>query len=272
MPYALSRPFSILSLHTAFAEDRAIDFYFKGEMHDFWEVVYVASGKIGVTEDERVYELEKGDIIFHRPMEFHKVWSLGTKRPRVFTMSFKTEGEVPAAIGDGILHLNPVDESTYHSIFSTAEAILRSPSARSPIFEQKFTAELEAFIIHLAVESAADTTLLESPDALRYRKIIEVMQDHLSENLSVPDIARLCHMAPSTMKNAFSKFSDCGVRKHFVRLKLAAALPLLQKGHSVAEISEQLSFSSQNYFAMVFKTEMGLSPLEYKRKLLSANR
>ncbi|MBE7062166.1 MAG: helix-turn-helix transcriptional regulator [Clostridia bacterium] len=269
MPYSLRRAFSVLSLYSAFAEDRALDFYFKGEMHDFWEVVYVASGKIGVTEDERVYEMEKGDIIFHRPMEFHKVWSLGTKKPHVFTMSFKTEGEVPAAIGDGIIHLNPLEESTYKSIFSLAEALMHKLSSRSPVSEQNFTSALESFIIHLAVENAADPTLLESPDALRYRKIIEVMQANLSQNLSVSDIARLCHMAPSTMKNAFIKFSDCGVRKHFVRLKLAAALPLLQKGLSVADISEQLAFSSQNYFAMVFKAEMGLSPLEYKRKYLS---
>ncbi len=269
MRYDLHRSFSITGLQTAFAEERAIDFYFKGEMHDFWEVVYVASGKIGVTEDERVYELETGDIIFHRPMEFHKVWSRGTKKPRVYTMSFKTEGEVPPAIGDGILHLNPVDESTYLGVFAAASAILHTPSSRSPFYEQKLAADLESFIIHLAFESSADTTLLESPDALRYRKIIEVMQTHLSENLSVPDIARLSHMAPSTMKNAFAKFSDCGVRKHFVRLKLAAALSLLQKGYSVSGISEQLGFSSQNYFAMLFKSEMGLSPLEYRRKFLS---
>lgn len=266
MPCTINRAFSIRRLVSAFVEERAVDFYFKGEIHDFWEVVYVASGKIGVTEDERVYELSPGDIIFHRPMEFHKVWSVGPKKPKVYTMSFKTDGDVPLSIGDGILHLNPVDMESFLDIFKAAHLLINSPSSRSPLYEQRFSAGLESFIIHLACESTADKTLLESPDALRYRKVIEVMQAHITENLSVTDIARLCRMSASTMKNAFSKFSDCGVRKHFVRLKIATALHLLQKETSIAKISEQLGFSSQNYFSMVFKEEMGLSPLEYRKK------
>lgn len=268
MPYMLNRSFSIISLHTAFVEERAVDFYFKGEMHDFWEVVYVASGQIGVTEDERIYELEKGDIIFHRPMEFHKVWTRGTKKPRVFTMSFKTEGTVPPAIGDGIIHLNPAESSTFLNVFSAADMLLHSKFEKTPLVEQKFSSDLESFLIYLSCERTVDPTLSRSTDANRYREVIQVMQRHLSEDLSVDDIARLSHMAPSTMKNAFAKFSDCGVRKHFIRMKLAAAIPLLKKGVSIAEISEQFSFSSQNYFAMVFKSELGESPTVYKKKLL----
>lgn len=268
MPYTLNRSFSIISLHTAFVEDRAVDFYFKGEMHDFWEVVYVASGQTGVTEDERVYELEKGDIIFHRPMEFHKVWSRGTKKPRVFTMSFKTEGIVPPAIGEGIIHLNPAEASTFLNLFSAADMILHSSLPKNAVTDQKFTSDLESFLIYLACERTADPTLSHSADANRYREVIQIMQRHLSEDLSVDDIARLSHMAPSTMKNAFAKFSDCGVRKHFIRMKLAAAIPLLKKGVPIAEISEQFSFSSQNYFAIVFKNELGESPTAYKKKLI----
>ena len=266
MHYYLKRLFSVTSVNSAFVEERDVDFYFKGEMHDFWEVVYVASGQIGVTEDERVYELEKGDIIFHRPMEFHKVWTRGEKKPRVYTMSFKTEGELPENLGDGIIHLNPAEISTFLNIFSDGELILDETQKHDIILEQKFSCALESFIIYLSYERTADTNISQSADALRYRAVINVMQKHLSEDLSVDDIARLCHMAPSTMKNTFSKFSDCGVRKHFIRMKLASAIPLLKNGTPVADISRQLAFSSQNYFAMVFKSEMGVSPMEYKRK------
>ncbi|MBE7025932.1 MAG: AraC family transcriptional regulator [Ruminococcaceae bacterium] len=262
------RAFSVLQIMSAFEEERAVDFYFKGEMHDFWEVVYVASGKIGVTEGEQVYELEKGDIIFHRPMEFHKVWSCGPKRPHVFTMSFKTEGVVPSTIGDGILHLTPVDESTFLNVFASAHTLLHTPAQRSPLAEQKFTADLESFLINMACERIMDTTPLKSPDALRYGQVIKIMQKHITEDLSVSDIAHLAGLSPSTMKNAFAKFSDCGVRKHFIRLKIAAAIRLLEQDDAIGRISEMLGFSSQNYFSMVFKAEMGLAPMEYRRKFL----
>lgn len=266
MAYILQRNFSILSIHSAFMEDRETNFYFNGELHDFWEVVYVVSGTIGVTEDERVYELSEGDIIFHRPMEFHKVWSVGLKKPRVYTMSFKTEGMVPHAVGEGVLHLNPIEASRFSEIFHTANRLYYDPESRSGQKDQSFSSALENFILHLAENRTADKRILKSPDALRYREIIRVMQNHLSEDLSVSALAQLTHMAPSTMKNAFSKFSDCGIKKHFIKMKLAASIRLLENDMPISEISEKLGFSSQNYFSMVFKAETGLSPLSYKKK------
>ncbi len=266
MPYILNRSFSLVSIHSAFVEERDVDFYFNGEVHDFWEIVYVASGQITVTEDNRVYNLEKGDIIFHRPMEFHKVWSRGTKMPCVYTMSFKTEGQVPSAIGDGIIHLNSTEVSSFLNIFSDANLLLHSQDTHEYIVEQRLSSNLESFIIYLACERTADTTLSQSVDALRYHTIINMMKKHLCEDLSVNDIARLSHMAPSTMKNSFSKFSDCGVRKHFIRMKILATIPLIKKGFPINEISEQFSFSSQNYFSIVFKSEIGESPTEYKKR------
>jgi len=266
MAYKLKRSFSVISIHSAFVEEREVNFSFDGEFHDFWEVVYVASGQTDVTEDDRVYELEKGDIIFHRPLEFHKVWSRGDKKPRVFTMSFKTEGDVPSNLGDGILHLNSAEASTFLNIFSQARYLLHGKGEDNLIADQKFSADLERFIIYLSHETTADTTFSKAADALRYNTIINIMQKHLCEDLSVDEIARLAHMAPSTMKNAFSKYSDCGVRKHFIRMKLAASVPLLKRGDSISEISKFFSFSSQNYFTMVFKSEMGVSPTEYRKK------
>ena len=49
-------------------------------------------------------------------------------------------------------------------------------------------------------------------------------------------------------------------------MKINYSLSLLSEGYSVAEISRVLSFSSQNYFSMVFRREMGMSPSEYKKK------
>ena len=269
MHYFLKRSFSVTTVNSAFVEERNVDFYFNGEFHDFWEVVYVASGQIGVTEDERIYELEAGDIIFHRPMEFHKVWSRGNKKPRVYTMSFKTEGALPENLGDGIIHLNPAEASTFVNIFSDGNLILNKDSSHDTILEQKFSCALESFIIYLSYERTVDTNISQTADALRYSSVINVMRCNLSEDLSVEDIARLCHMSPSTMKYTFAKFSDCGVRKHFVRMKIAASVPLLKNGTSVAEISKRFSFSSQNYFAQVFKAEMGVSPMEYKRNFIN---
>ena len=48
-----------------------------------------------MTEDERVYTLKEDSIIFHAPMEFHRIKSAGGSSPSVRVMSFTASGELP---------------------------------------------------------------------------------------------------------------------------------------------------------------------------------
>ena len=48
-------------------------FNFVGEQHNFWELVYVDSGEVEITRDNEKVILRQGDIIFHKPNEFHSV-------------------------------------------------------------------------------------------------------------------------------------------------------------------------------------------------------
>ena len=64
------------------------DFVFKGESHDFWEFLYVDNGTVSVRSDEHWLTLNTGDIIFHKPNEFHAIRSIGKKSPNLVVMSF----------------------------------------------------------------------------------------------------------------------------------------------------------------------------------------
>ena len=53
--------------------------------------------------------------------------------------------------------------------------------------------------------------------------------------------------------------------EYFLQIKVLYAKKLLSNGMTVSEIAEKLSFSSQNYFSVVFKRKVGVSPLQYKK-------
>ena len=55
-----------------------------------------------------------------------------------------------------------------------------------------------------------------------------------------------------------------GVMSYFTRLKIRAAVALLEQGVSVREASDALGFVSQNYFCTVFTRIMGKSPKNFK--------
>lgn len=53
------------------------NFSFAGESHNFWEFICVDKGEVGVTRGKSYTILKKGDLIFHKPNEFHDVKATG---------------------------------------------------------------------------------------------------------------------------------------------------------------------------------------------------
>ena len=89
------------------------------------------------------------------------------------------------------------------------------------------------------------------------------MKENIHDDLSIDDIAKKCNFSSAYIKKIFAEFSDCGIHTYFIKLKIKEAIVLLKSGLSVGEVSEKLSFSNANYFAMCFKREMGASPTKY---------
>ena len=113
---------------------------------------------------------------------------------------------------------------------------------------------------------------MESPEretdtsrtAQEFTRVIEIMNEHINQNLSVPELAQLAQLSVSNLKRICQKYAAAGPAKHFMRLKMIRATQLLTAGQSVGEVSEQLGFSGQNYFSYVFRREMGESPTAFK--------
>ena len=58
------------------------DFKFPGESHDFWEFVCVDKGDVAVTGGDRHIILNRGEVAFHQPGEFHDVQGHRPQRPQ----------------------------------------------------------------------------------------------------------------------------------------------------------------------------------------------
>ena len=63
------------------------NFSFDGEKHDFWEMVYVDKGKVAIKREKKEEIFAQGEIIFHKPNEFHSIKALDSA-PNFFVVSF----------------------------------------------------------------------------------------------------------------------------------------------------------------------------------------
>ncbi len=90
------------------------------------------------------------------------------------------------------------------------------------------------------------------------------LADHVSEKLSLNEVAAKFGISPSYLSQLFSKYSDAGFNEHINILKIEAAKKMLREDKlKVYEVADALNFGSEFYFSKVFKKVEGISPSEF---------
>ena len=68
---------NITKVVTLFSLDIDKDYFFPGEKHDFWEIVYAEQGSSKIYAGAETMLLNQGCCVFHKPNEFHSVCGNG---------------------------------------------------------------------------------------------------------------------------------------------------------------------------------------------------
>ncbi len=242
------------------------DFYFAGEIHDFWEIVLVRNGEIISTGDDRVYRLKKGMAVFHKPMEFHTL-KVESNNTRLNILAFSASGEGMKQFENKCIELS-ADESvklgTVNNRFIAAVNSHIEGRIAEFIREGNFgVAALEELLLAISDRSYDREKTLTGKERL-YLSVIELMRENINKPLTVTEIAKLCNMSESSLKKLFRFYSDVGVAKFFLRMKLRRSMELFDEGLSVGEVCDMLGFSDISYFSSAFKREVGLTARSYK--------
>ena len=260
----VTTPFRIVSFFTAFGFEYAEDFVFKGERHDFWEVNFIKGGEATITRDENVFDLHGGNMIFHAPMQFHRIMSANGTRPTGYTFTFGTVGTLPDEIKRGFFYLNSKQLNEIEKIMSYLIPFVNNEE--NDMYDgQLVSSMLSAFIIKLARESSKNKEQT-TQGAIEYRQIVNLMKEKLSENLTLSQIAEQRNISVSYVKQLFSRFAGVSPIRYYTELRASEAARLINGGLSVSEVAEKMNFSSPSYLSSFFKKHFGLSPAKYKQR------
>lgn len=263
----LHRPINVTGLWGGLDDIYPSGYYFPGEFHDFWEIVLVRSGGMIATGDGRVYRLSAGDILFHKPMEFHTV-KIDDGGTRLMRISFSAVGEGMGHFENRMMTLHD-DEIGLFSIVTKrfAEAKKCHDTCDTEGFElagNSGAVMLETLLLSLANRQDAVNCNL-SPGEKRWLDIVSVMKDNIGEMLSVPELAARCNMGVSSFKKAMHSVSDVGAAKFFLGMKLRRVMEMLDSGSTLKEAAFSVGFTDMNYFSTVFRRETGMTAREYMR-------
>ena len=266
----ISRLISIESFYAAIEDTKPSTFVFAGEQHDFWEAVLVCEGEAVATGDERVYNLKAGDILFHKPMEYHRIAAYGGNPLHLKNISFTAKGEGMKIFETRMFTLNYQYLEQFEDVFEKIkEAIkLYRLNDENYYYHSNIAATAtEDFLLRLSSRRPTDN-IKPSKEASLYKKIVLTMNENCERALSLDELSSLCGMSTSNVKRIFSLFSDIPPAKYLLNLRIRKAAALLENGLSVGKVAERLDFSSTAYFCTCFVRELGLSPSQYKKQKL----
>ncbi len=254
------------------------DFSFEGESHPFWELVYVKEGSVGVAADERIYSLSAGDVIFHKPMEFHRIWSAENSSPNLNIITFEANGKKIKELEDltsrldasGIILLERcVELGKKAFVYNRGKVALEVYDER---ICQEYCNYLEIFLLSLVSRGSSEKLPIEvSYDSKLFSDIVLFLRDNVDEKLTVDNIADRFFVSPSRIKRLFSKYAGIGVINYFNNMKILEAQKLLREGMTVAETASRLGFANQFYFCNVFKKFSLITPSEFRRREMAEN-
>ncbi|MGD1821953.1 MAG: AraC family transcriptional regulator [Pleomorphochaeta sp.] len=259
-------------------------FLFKGESHDFWEFLYVDKGEVGITNGKLEYNLKQGDIIFHKPNQFHDVVCNGKISPNLLVIAFDTNDECMNFFKDKILKVDKKTSSYLNTIISESNKAF-STNLADPYYKEltlktnypEFSLDLirlslETFLIKLMITNNERTNTIsihEKENSRRVQLVIKFLESKIKENITLEDICIHCSMSRSLIQKLFKDETGWSVMEYFYRLKIEEAKHLIREETiNFTQIADNLGYSTIHYFSRQFKKIVGMSPSEYSKSIL----
>lgn len=284
----------IESIYTVHYFEYRSDFRFDGERHDFWEFQCVDKGTAEVRTDNDVHILNRGQVIFHKPNEFHTLTAVGKNAPNIVVVSFSCHSSCMSFFESRILSISDAERTLMGMLIAEARRCIASP-LDDPYLEKMEMREDSLFGSHQLMRLYLEEMLicmirrhtvpqLIIPDSkfsgmkshsAVYNKILFYLEEHIREFVTIEDICHDNLIGRSQLQKLFREYHQCGVIEFFSQMKIEFAKQLIRENQmNFTQISDFLGYSSIHYFSRQFKKITGMTPSEYATsiKMLSERR
>jgi len=260
------------------------NYVFHGEAHDFWELVYIEQGEVICSRNDFDIRLTQGNVLFHKPGEFHKIRPSGSAAPKVLVltfvckspaMAFFNEKHCPLSAGQANLLQNILAEAQKTFIISDFNPGLKKLElVKNPNLggQQMIRVYLEQFLITAMREQlkAAQNEAFVDPAALSQKiesMITQCLKENLYKKLTLDIICHKLNYGKTFLCTQFKKNTGRTIMNYFLNLKIEESKKLLLSNtHTVKEIAYLLHFDSPAYFTAAFKRIVSLTPNHYRNK------
>jgi len=278
----LKTEISVTKICTVHYFEYSKDHYFPGESHDFWEFVYVDKGEITAVAEQTSHILKPGDIIFHKPNEWHTLYANGEVAPNIVIVTFYSSSKAMEFFESKLMKVGQKEKNIITEIINEYLKSFSTPvddtfttyltRKKESIFggEQMIKNLLEMLLISMIRgkdiprQTVGKTTRLNA----NLNLMLGYMENNISENVTLEELSKYVGISSSAVSQIFRSELGCGANQYFIKMKIDTAKKHIREGNlNFTQISAMLGYSGIHYFSRQFKKVTGMSPMEYARSI-----
>lgn len=239
---------------------------------DAVEFLLLRSGCKQIQVEDRLYEMQGGDLLVVFPGERHGAEDFVQNRTSLAYLLMAVPTEVPrfcmleeeerSALWEQLKLLKGRMLKVSPSVCRTMDRLFDHVNTGLPLERARIRTELMRFLFQILEEAGEENKSLPADIAAVIRYIREAREE-------MPDIAKmaaLVNLSESRFKQKFKQATGIPPAEFTVREKIRESQTLLKDpARTVTSIAMELGFSSSQHFSVLFRKYTGLSPIQYRQ-------
>lgn len=231
--------------------------------HENAYFTFILEGKVVEGNKKEVYNCDAGSLLYHNWQDPHY-----NIKPDVFTRGFHMELE-NAWFDQFSFDVSKVEGSIKISN-PNIKLILYKIFKESKINDESSVLNIQSLVLQALDQLYSDCNTNRKNSAEWVAKIKEILHDDLSKSHTLDGLVKELKIHPVHLSRDFPKHFQCTLGDYIRKLKINKSFTLLiNKKLSLTEISYICGFADQSHFGRCFRKQTGLSPLAYRKMLLT---
>lgn len=244
--------------------------------------IYVVSGSVQVIEEEQEYCILPGEFLFLKQGCHHYGTTINPPMTSWYYFHFylpeiATQTKFNPMEGFSYANsLNQEDHSVFyplpkqlkfesHSFLAQMQELCEVFEKRNPFERLMQNTMLCNILLKLYYYSESGERAKASKQ--RTNQLLVYLEEHCEERFSSAEIENYMGLSYKHLNELFKKETGTTIQKYHNRICMERAARLLQQTDlSITQISEQLGFDEVFYFSNVFKKQMKVSPMRYRKE------
>lgn len=240
------------------------DSYFPLHIHDSHELFCLVKGDVGYIVEGRKYKLYPGTLLLMRSSESHKLIVNSAAEYERYVINFTSDFLLQSGFDHSILTPLFSRELGQKNRYSPKDFENLTPLS----FFEKL--ELEASVISPKSAALSNISALLSAINIAFLKksnkdtdegrIIAYINENLTADITLEEIASQVHLSPSQLSRVFKRLSGTSVHEYILSKRLIMFHEKVKNGLGVIEASAECGFRDYSAFYRLYRKRFGMSP------------